>query len=182
MTRRVLVSNRLPQLRSGNAEIDRWVEQYLQAFVSQVFEQISFLTPETESFTPTLFGGSTAGTYELASNRSWYYKLGDLVFASIDFTLDNPITAGGTGSTIISGLPFEKVETYNSIWAVSTSGVDLSGHQIVANMDPNTEAPTVHLNEVQDDGATVPLAIGSFAADDVLTLSGFYVTNGERSA
>src|SRR5688572_9775896 len=182
MTRRVLVSPQLTALRSGNPELDRWVEQYLQAFVSQVFEQIQFLTPETESFTPVLYGSGTAGTYELASSNCWYYRVGDLVFAHVEFTLAGAITGGGTGTALISGLPFEKIEADNSIWTASPRGVDLSGHQVVVNMNSTTETPTLHINEVQDNADINGLAIGSFAVNDIFSATGFYRTNGERTA
>lgn len=181
-SRRVLVSQSLPELRSGNAEVDRWINEYLRRHVAEVFEQLSYLTPETDSFTPILKGASTAGTYEIATNRSSYYKSGDIVFATIHVTLAGAITGGGAGTAVVSGLPYEKIEADNHTWVVETSGVDLNGVQVVGTMNYPDEDPTVYLNEVQDNAGATALAIGSFAAGDTLQITGFYRTNGVRSA
>jgi hypothetical protein len=171
MTRRVLVSHRLPPLRSGNLEIDLWVEQYLQPHVSQVFEQLAFLTPESENFTPVVRGSGTAGTYELASSYGRYYKIGDLVFANLVITFAGAITAGGTGDLNITGLPFKKAQLVTGFLpqgVVRLSGIDTStAVDVVCSFtDSASEVSTLAIHQTIDNGAAVVLPISAVAAND----------------
>jgi hypothetical protein len=97
MTRRAIVSPRLPELRSGNAEIDRWVERYLQVFVTQVADRIKELTPEEGEFAPTWLGFST----DPVGNIS-YQDDGEFVWLWVDAAL-----TGVSDETFmqLSGLP-----------------------------------------------------------------------------
>lgn len=179
MTRRVLVSPRLPELRSGNAELDRWVSEHLQRHIAEVFEQISFLTPEHETFTPTVRGSGTAGTYELDTNNSRYYRFADLVFVHVDVVLDNPLTAGGTGVIWFTGLPYKAIDNHSPMGAVYTSGVDHLANYLACGMIEDTT--TLTLNEIADNAAAAGLPISAVAADDRIIASCVYITDGERS-
>lgn len=179
MTRQALVSQKLPALRSGNAELDRWVNEHLQRHIAEVFEQISFLTPESETFTPIVAGSGTAGTYELATNNSRYYRMGDLVFVHVDVTFDNPLTAGGTDDFRITGMPFKALDSHSPMGAVWTSGVDHTANYLVAGMVEDTT--TMSISEIADNGAATELPIAAVAADDRIIASCVYITDGERS-
>lgn len=179
MTRRVLVSQRLPTLRSGNAELDRWVEQHLQRWSLEVFEQLKFLTPEEGLFTPTVSGSGTAGTYELAANNSRYYRAADLVFVHVDVTFDNPLTAGGTDAMRISGMPFKAIDSHSPMGAAWASGVDHAGNYMVSGIIEDTT--TMNFNEIVDGGAAAEFPISAIAADDRVIASLVYVTDGQRS-
>jgi hypothetical protein len=55
--RRQLISPKLPELRSGNAELDKWVQRHLAEHVANVADRIKFLTPEIGQFNPTTWEG-----------------------------------------------------------------------------------------------------------------------------
>lgn len=61
---------------------------------------------EEGTFTPTVGGSTTAGTYTYTGNQiGWYTKIGDRVFFSFDVEV-NTVTTAGTGNARIFGLPF----------------------------------------------------------------------------
>ena len=55
------------------------------------------------TFTPTIFGGSTAGTTTYSSQNGYYTRIGNTVFVQGDVTIT---AATGTGNLMIGGLPF----------------------------------------------------------------------------
>lgn len=179
MTRRVLVSHRLPELQSGNPIIDAWVSEHLQRFVSEVFEQIRFLTPEEGEFELDFLGGAgTAGTYEIATQANRYYRIGDFVFATIDVTLAAAITGGGVGALQLGELPYEAIDTHKPVGSFYSLGVNFdTSHQVVCNADGSR----VTINEIFDNGAAAGLDVGALAANDRMIASVCYVTNGVRA-
>ena len=62
---------------------------------------------EEGTWTPTLIGAATAGTYGYDTDRTAgkYIKIGDTVFLTGVFRV-NSITAAGTGDATIGGVPF----------------------------------------------------------------------------
>ena len=107
MTRRALVTPRLPELRSGNAEIDRRVAQYLQEFVTTVSATISALTPEQGEFAPTWTGFSADPTGNIH-----YMDFGALVVMWTSAALSG--TSDDTGFSL-SGVPFALWPTTNRL-------------------------------------------------------------------
>lgn len=59
---------------------------------------------EEGTWTPLIYGGTTAGTIINTSNSSYYIRLGDLVFLRFYFTWK--ITSAPTGDVMISGVPY----------------------------------------------------------------------------
>jgi hypothetical protein len=183
VTRRVLISDSLPTLRSGNAELDRWVEQHLQTFVKQTFEQFKFLTPSEDEWTAAIRGAGTAGTYEIASQLSYYYRIGDWVFLTTQITLAAAVTGGGTSSLNITGVPFVKRASHNPVGTVVFTGVNWTAgaNLAVSFVSSSNESSTLQIVETTDDAAVSALVIGSLAANDIIFATIAYLTNGERS-
>lgn len=190
MTRRVLVSHRLPELRSGNAVLDAWVREHLQRFASEVFEQISYLTPETGLWTPVVRGSGTAGTYELATASGTYYRIGDIVFASVFVQFAAVVTAGGTGDLQITGIPFEKLAaatgSYYPPGAVivggAGGGIDVTAGAVSLSLGFNgaTANSILVIQQSLDNAANTLLPIASVAANDIISGSIVYMA-GDRT-
>jgi|SRR5688572_25455146 len=178
MTRRVLVSDRLPPLRSGNEALDRWVEQYLQAFISQTFDQMRWLVGAQGEWEATISGSGTAGTYEIDSQASWFSRSRDVVDLWFRITLDNPLTGGGVGNLQITGLPYTKASNHDAVGALRMSGVNwTAGANLVVGFSTQDESSTLNIFETTDDAAAAALAIGSLAADDFLIGHIRYITS-----
>lgn len=175
----VVVAPKLPPLKSGNEELDRWVEQYLQPFVTHAFEHINGITPEAGEFTPAVRGSSTAGTYELQTARGRYHRLGDVVFASIYIQLAAVVTGGGAGNLNVTGLPFAKLDrgfSYYPLGACILSGVDITANTntIAVGFDVLTASSTLVFTQTIDNGANVAIPISAVAADDFIVCSIVY--------
>lgn len=176
MTRRVLVSPRLPELRSGNAEIDRWFQQAVQPWIAQAFEQFSFLTPDEGDWTAIVQGSGTAGTYEIASQESHYYRIGDWVFLSTYITLAGALTAGGVGDLNITGVPFTKRASHNPVGTITLSGVNwTAGANLAIAFSTDDESAVLRVVETNDNAAGAALAIGSLAASDLIAATICYL-------
>jgi hypothetical protein len=187
VTRRVLVSNRLPELRSGNAVLDQWVAQHLQRYVAEVFEQIGFLTPESGDWTPSIRGSGTAGTYELAEAFGRYYKIGDFVFANFGVRLAGSVTGGGTDNLQILGLPFEKVAYENDGYFPTgdawLSDVDTSTCvNVSVGFESHQSAGSIlYIHQTMDNAAYQILPISAVAASDYL-MGSIAFEAGDRAA
>jgi hypothetical protein len=72
LRRRVLLSPRLPELKSGNQIIDDWVARQLQPFVTQVFEQVSYLLRDPSFIAPTFQNDWV--DYDAGYELTGYYK------------------------------------------------------------------------------------------------------------
>ncbi len=83
---------------------------------------------EEGSWTPSIIGSSTAGTYETDDADGWYRKVGDVVYFSFRVDLSDTVTGGGSGSALVSGLPYTVVS--NSPGPYRNNG----SQQIVAYM------------------------------------------------
>lgn len=183
MTRSVLVSHRLPELQSGNPVLDHWVREHLQAWISQAFEQLSYLTPEVGDWTAIVQGSGTAGTYEITTQESQYCRIGDWVFVSTYITLAGALTGGGAGDLNIAGLPYEKRADHNPIGTAAFGGVNwTAGANLTSNFTTDGESSALKFVETNDNAAVSIVPIGGIAVSDLLLATICYLTNGERSA
>ena len=79
---------------------------------------------EEGTWTPTIRGSGTAGTYTYAVNLGSYTKVGRMV--SLSFYITNiSISSAGSGYIQIIGLPFEKRSTHFPAGACALSNVDM---------------------------------------------------------
>lgn len=65
---------------------------------------ITLLLPEKSTWTPTIYGGTTAGDIVITNNGSYYRKFGDLVFVRLYFNYK--INSSPTGEVRIGGIPY----------------------------------------------------------------------------
>jgi hypothetical protein len=84
---------------------------------------------EEGTWTPVIRGSGTAGTYELALNRTTYTKIGRQVTLEAVILLASSVTGGGTGYLQITGAPFAHVAltTSNGNGALSTDMAKSAG-------------------------------------------------------
>ena len=76
---------------------------------------------EEGTWTPTLQGGSTAGSYTLGSVFAYYTKIGRQVTVNASFSVT--VNSAGTGTAKFGGLPFTKSASQNLSGSVFSSGV-----------------------------------------------------------
>ena len=85
----------------------------------------SSLLPETGFWTPTIYGGSTAGDITLTYNGSFYQKFGNLIYLRLNAVYK--IVASPTGEVRIGGLPYSSDFYYiGGMTANANAGIAIS--------------------------------------------------------
>jgi hypothetical protein len=148
--------------------------------VVEVLNQLSELLPAaSESWTPVIFGASTAGTYEVGVNRCRYTRIGPRVYLDVYVQLAGTITGGGAGGLRIRGFPFpSRAETY-PVGAILLSGVNWAAgaNLTVAFETAATSSSSLVIQETNDTAANTTLAISALDANDLIIASICYETD-----
>jgi len=135
---------------------------------------------EEGTWTPVLFGGGTAGTYELSSANGTYTKIGRLVYVNCSITLSSSITGGGSSYAALSGLPFnyDASEEAGLTGNLRTSGVNYnsSATQINVVRESGSDSDTVGFLETFANASAQYIQIGDFSASDSLNFTLIYHT------
>jgi hypothetical protein len=126
---------------------------------------------EEGTFTPTVEGGTTAGTATYSQQQGSYTKVGNLVTVSIRLNYSG---GNGNGSLQVKGLPFTVLTTYLPVFNVYTVSIDApsttfpagfsnlaNGIQLVQNQTGGNSGPTLAY-----DGAGEILISGSYTTND----------------
>ena len=142
---------------------------------------------EEGTWTPVVTGTGTAGTYEPDNtfNKGFYQKIGRIVTVRAISALASSITAGGSGSMQIGGLPFNYDVSDNcGSGAVVTDSVDFTdsaisnvnifGLAITANS--GTDASTLRLLLSQDNSGFYTRAIADVDPLDFIEFTYTYAT------
>ena len=79
---------------------------------------------EEGTWTPVLSGFTTAGTYELVNVAAKYIKIGNKVTVTLSVGTGASITGGGTGSLMLTGLPFAKGSSHNAYAVVASANLN----------------------------------------------------------
>jgi hypothetical protein len=118
---------------------------------------------EEGTWTPTVLGTSTPGTYTVVASGATYRKVGKLVHvqARISFSA----ASGGTGNLQIAGLPFSYTAAQSISQSVNLNNVNFSGGNYVNVVHTGAGvANTLFLMRIIDGGSSAPLAITSISA------------------
>jgi hypothetical protein len=121
---------------------------------------------EEGTWTPTIRGNGTAGTYELASNNTTYTKIGRQVTIGGRIRLGTSITGGGTGYLQITGLPFQKAADTQAVGSVFLSGVDFTGSYVAISFISTSASSILYLPETTDNSTLINLPISAVDAND----------------
>lgn len=103
-------------------------------------------TYETGTWTPTLYGSSTAGTITNTQNHSYYIKIKDLVYVRFYFSWK--ITTAPTGEVRMSGLPYIPGTYYHGMAGCNThicnyvNAVQNNNYARVCSYTPTTSIGT----------------------------------------
>lgn len=124
---------------------------------------------EEGTWTPSLRGSSTAGTYELATASGWYTRIGRQVTAMFDIKLDAAITGGGTGFLCIAGLPFNAATTAATVGSCVLSGVGFSASAAYVVITPRgVGSPQIILQDIYANAGSGAVDVTTLAANDIL--------------
>jgi len=139
---------------------------------------------EEGTWTPTVVGGTTAGTYETATANGFYQKIGRDVTVRAVVQLAGSISAGGTGSYLFGGLPFNiDVSDNAGAGSVLTDSVQLEGssnaavYALTVSNASGTDGNQLRiLHSLDGDVSFVDLDIDKAAANDFFEFTYNYRT------
>jgi len=131
---------------------------------------------EEGTWTPTLVGAGTAGTYGLALVGATYTRIGDIVYVKAKMTVT--ITSAGTGTATIGGLPFTKTTDQTLTGSVSYTNITLPASTISLNVAhiSTSVGSTFGLQAMRDGTSPTYIAVTDLTANAVIDVAFFYKT------
>ena len=126
---------------------------------------------ETGTWTPTLEGGSTAGSYTLGSVLAKYIKIGSQVTVTAGF--DVTVNSSGSGLAKFGGLPFAKSNAQQIAGSVFTYGVTYGASVISLSVQAWTSSSSTDFSIACVRSAAAPIDL---AITGVATGNTFYFT------
>jgi len=137
---------------------------------------------EEGTFTGTIFGGSTAGTYEVAAAGCHYTRIGNVVTCMFNIVLASSITAGGSGNMHFAGFPFPYDASLNTgdTNMCNVQGVDFNTNAIQLSLvrQSGSDTNVFVIAETLHNATQGVVQAGEFAANDTIrsTLTYFTLT------
>jgi len=115
------------------------------------------------TFTPTIFGGSTAGTATYAYQVGEYTRIGNRVYFSASISYSGHT---GTGSLNVGGLPIAARTRTNMVWnqTVNIQNIAFTGPVLIGTV--SSAATSVQCSQIATAGTTtaVPIAASGFVS------------------
>ena len=128
---------------------------------------------EEGTWTATIRGSGTAGTYEIATNFCQYTRVGRQVTLTAYILTAGTVTGGGTGYAQITGLPFAKANNSQATGAVLFDGITFTDQPIVSFITTNSTSTLYFPTNITNTSGTV--AISGIGAGDSIAFSITYI-------
>lgn len=130
---------------------------------------------EEGTWTPTIRGSTTAGTYEIQTNGCTYTKIGRQVTLNVFIQLASSVTGGGAGDLQITGIPFAKAANSNPVAAVYLATGIFVGAAPTASWTSFAASSTIIFNQVASGGfgTNIPVSFASAGAYIAFTMTYF---------
>lgn len=122
---------------------------------------------------PSIQGGTSAGTYSISNNVSRYIKIGTLVVINYGFNVT--VSAAGSGYIKID-LPFATVANSVAVGQCDIDGADYSAGYtyLVAKPDATSSTSYCYIAQCGDNVSTIALPIGALTSGDKINLTLMY--------
>jgi hypothetical protein len=128
-------------------------DRYLQRRGAVVVPAVSGVLVETDTYTPTYYGLSSAGTTTYSTRQGQYVRIGNLVIAQFNITWT---AATGTGNAAIS-LPYPAAAGYPFAIPIYTADVTFAATGVMGLVQTGTNY--VLLGTPTSNAATATLAV-----------------------
>lgn len=134
---------------------------------------------EEGTWTPTLSGSTTAGTFTYTSTAGTYTKIGNVVYFTC-FLQVTATTVSGSGTVNVTGLPFTISATGTGRTCYGAVGLYSGFATNINNITWNTVPNSSRLNFLRNTSITTSLSTAlthaDLAATPIIRFSGFYYT------
>lgn len=144
---------------------------YLADLSNKVSQSVSAITQQAGTFTPTLSGNETAGTWTYTYNDGYYVRLGNLCFINIDIKVST-ISGSPTGSLKLSGLPY--ASTSGPGLLTQTDGINWGTDYTYPVMMPAVGEKYATFQVHKNNGSWNSLDVSGISAGDSITVTGCY--------
>jgi hypothetical protein len=126
---------------------------------------------EEGTWTPTIEGVTTPGTYEIntAANlrNATYIKVGRMVTLSARFQLAAVVTGGGSGAVVIGGIPFSVAADRTCLGSIALGTVSFSGSLSVSPRSITAASTQLNIFKSTDATGITLVAVSDIDAGDV---------------
>ena len=130
---------------------------------------------EEGTWTPTLVGASSAGTYSIAASGCTYTKVGRLVTVMGKMTIT--VSSAGSGSAQFGGLPFTTSGDAVAIGTAISKNVDLDNSTVSLALQPWTSDTNLFaIVSVRDNSTTATLDVSGISTGDFIIINTTYIT------
>lgn len=136
------------------------------------------LPVEYGTWTPTLRGSTTAGTYTYSTRAGFYYRIGRYIYVTCRIQLSG-VTTAGAGDMQVTGLPFTTMNVSGAFWSGPAVLAGISGwtqNYVSAFIDTNTSYVRFYGSSSQSGGSGF-IAVTTAGSGDVINFSIGYLTN-----
>jgi hypothetical protein len=132
---------------------------------------------EEGTWTPTLRGASTAGSYTLSinSNGASYTKTGRVVTVNAAFSVSS-VGSAGTGYAQITGLPFTNSGQFSGSCYFSTVDLDADCKWCDVEFISDNSQSIVYFNTIRDNATSIDTLISGFGAGSLVRFTLTYFT------
>lgn len=135
------------------------------------------LPVEYGTWTPTLRGSTTAGTYTYSTRAGFYYRIGRYIYVTCRIQLSG-VTTAGAGDMQVTGLPFTAMNVSGAYWsgpAVLTGVTGWTFSYVSAFL--NTGTNVMRFYGTYNQTGSGFLAVTTAGSDDVINFSMGYLIN-----
>lgn len=130
---------------------------------------------EEGSWSPTLVGNTSAGTYSIAASGCTYTKVGRLVTVMGKMTIT--VSSAGSGLAKFGGLPFTTSGDSVAVGTAISKNVDLDNSTVSLAFQPWTSNTTEFaISSVRDNSTTATLDVSGISTGDFIIINTTYIT------
>jgi hypothetical protein len=134
------------------------------------------LPVEYGTWTPTLRGSTTAGTYTYSTRAGFYYRIGRYIYVTCRIQLSG-VTTAGAGDMQVTGLPFTAMNVSGAYWSGPAVLAGVSGwtqNYVSAFIDTNTSYVRFYGSSSQSGGSGF-IAVTTAVSGNVINFSVGYL-------
>ena len=132
---------------------------------------------EEGTWTPTVRGSGTAGTYTLSSTNAYYTKIGNqiTIYASFGFS----VASGGSGYMQIKGLPFFYKANTVALGMIKAVNFAFNASTVYVALEPVTGGSddTIFMSEIFNNAGTIDAPISSVTTSTAIRITYTYTVS-----
>ena len=141
---------------------------------NKIIQSTATLTQQAGSFDPTLYGGTTEGTWAYTTQQGYYIKIGNLCYVCI--RLKPSSISGAVGTLRVGGLPFAASPSAAAVHlSAFTTGLAWGTSMTQLQLIISTGNTYGSMYGSANNAAWVAVDIADISTGDEIRISGVYL-------